>query len=160
MSTASAPSLRYIKQHLRLYQQQAAEEAWKGEHEIVMKRRELEELVGIGLSLFNSMRERAHFVQDAIARGSLEYGPDISAAFVDGYREWLKPSTSVDSAIRWFESKNFQVENADEFRDAVRQISLHAFDVDGINKADRDIREGRGKPLAAAISELQGYCQS
>ena len=160
MSTTNGGLLRYFKEHLQLYQQQATEEAWKGDHETVMKCRELEEFIGIGLSLFHLMKERAHAVQDAIARGSIEYSDELSQAFVEGYREWLKPCAAVESAIRWFESRNYRVEKAAAFRAVVREIALHEFDIDHLIKAERDIREGRGIPLADAIRELQHHCQS
>jgi hypothetical protein len=160
MSTASMGSLRYFRDHLSLYQKQAEDEQWKGDHEDAMKCRDLEEFISIGLGLFNSMKERAYAVQDAIARGSLGYDPDISQAFIDGYKQWMRPCATVERAIRAFESRGYQVDKADEFRGAVEEITLHDFDIDAMIKAKRDIREGRGKPLAEAISELQRDCQS
>lgn len=160
MSTAKMGSLRYLQEHLSLYQRQADDERWKGDHETAMKCRNLEEFVGIGLSLFKSMKERAHAVQDAIARGELQYSPEISEVFAERYKDWLQPCETVERAIRWFESRNYQVDKADEFRAAVKEISLHDFDIKGMIKAKGDIREGRGKPLAEAIGELQRDCES
>jgi hypothetical protein len=159
MNTADGGSLRYFRQHLHLYQQQADEEQWKSEHQTAMRCRDLEEYIGLGLSLFNLMTERARTVQDYIARGLMKYEPEVSQDFVEGYKEWLKPCAAVESAIRWFESRNYRVEKADEFRAAVRKLSRHEFDIDRIIKAEAHIREGRGKPLAEAIRELQGHCQ-
>lgn len=159
MSTSSGDSLRYFLQHLHLYRQQGVEEQWKCDHQTAMKCRELEEYIGLGLSLFNLMKERAHAIQDRIARGQMDYDPEIAELFIAGYQEWLKPCASVESAIRWFEAKNYQVEKAAEFRAAYREISLHEFDLGSIIKAAKDIREGRGKPLAEAIGELQRSCQ-
>jgi hypothetical protein len=158
MNAENTASLHYFRQHLQLYQQQAIAEQWKGEYATAMKCRDLEEFIGIGLSLFNSLRERAHAVQDDIVRGAIPYSPEISQAFVDGYKDWLQPCAAVESAIRWFESRNYQVDKAEEFRSAVREISLHEFDIGSMIKAERDIQEGRGKPLAEAISELQRRC--
>lgn len=162
MSTANVDSLRYFRQHLHLYQQQATEEKWTGDYdyETAMKCRDLEEFIGIGLSLFNSLKERAHAIQDAIARGSIHYSPEISQAFAEGYQEWHQPYAAVESAIRWFESRNYRIDKAEEFRSAGREISLHEFDIGSMIKAERDIQEGRGKTLAEAIGELQGSCQS
>lgn len=159
MSTTDMGALRYVRQHLQLYQQQAAAEQWNGEHETAMQCRDLEELIGIGLSLFNSLKERAHAVQDGIVRGAIQYSPEISEAFVEGYQDWLQPCAAVESAIQRFESRNYQVDKAEEFRLAVREISLHEFDIGSVSKAEREIREGRGKPLAEAIGELQSHCQ-
>jgi hypothetical protein len=156
MSSDSGNSLRYFREHLLLYQQQAKNEQWKSEHQTAMKCRNLEEYIGIGLSLFNLMKQRAYDVQDCLARGSMRYDEEMSRPFVEGYREWLKPSAAVESAIRWFESRNYQVDKAEEFRSAVRETSLIDFDIDSLIKADRDIEEGRGKLLAEAIDELQG----
>ncbi|HET6878859.1 MAG TPA: hypothetical protein VFI31_01815 [Pirellulales bacterium] len=160
MNMANGGLLRYFKEHLHLYQQQAMQEEWKSEHETAMRCRDLEEFIGIGLSLFKLMKERSHTVQDAMARGSMACNAEVTQAFLEGYREWLKPCAAVESAIRWFESRNYQVEKAEEFRSAVRDISLHEFDVDSMIRAERDIHEGRGKPLAEAIGELQRHCQS
>lgn len=152
--------LRYFREHLDVYQRQAAEEQWRSDHQTAMQCCELEEFIELGLSLFNLIRGRAYAVQDAIARGDLEYSPEISHAFVEAYGEWLKPCATVERAIKLFESKNYIVAKAEEFRAAVRDLSLHEFDINSIIKAVDDLREGRGKPLAEAIRELQRECSA
>ena len=67
MSNATGESLRHFRKHLQLYQQQADEALWKCDHQTAMKCRDLEEYIGIGLSFFKLMKERARAVSQVQA---------------------------------------------------------------------------------------------
>ena len=156
MSSAAEVQLLIVRGHLDLYSRQAGEAAWKTARDIVQRCRDLEDLIAMGLSLFENLRRSAIDAQDRVARGEMTYDPALSRAFADAYETWLRPCGVVESAIRWFESRGYSVENAAQFREAVLAIRLHAFDIDDVLQSFAEMQAGQGIPLAGAIDELRG----
>jgi hypothetical protein len=140
----------------RLYNEISQEaETWKVRHDEAMLCRDIEDAIGIGLSILESIRRRGEHWAREIEDGGAQFSWDQSRELAEQYRWWLEPSTVLLEAIDACERENYQIQNARRFRDAYQDVSLMSLDVDRDRQSLASLATGSGIPAKEAMDALR-----
>lgn len=149
----STASPRLVRQFLDLYIKHG--EGWRADHFEAMACRELEELLSIGLGLFETIESSARRMQDEIARRHREYDEAEAQKVADEWAMWLEPCDAVEAAMRFYSSRGYTVEGADRFRACVDRVRRQGLNVRLIDERMDMLAAGGGISLEAAFDALQ-----
>lgn len=117
MTTLSSPHSRMV---LRFTEEA---DAWQRGHAEAMAVCDLEDWLGIGLSMFHAIQDAE---RRAYAHAASEQLDAIDQQFAETFSAWLLPSESFLTAIDQWARQGFQIELAAKFREAVDQARPYA----------------------------------
>ena len=130
-------------------------EAWKPAHDAAMACRNLEEAIGNALGFYGLIHEANKRWAKAIDSGAASFSWSIAEQFAGAYRWWRDGAVALENAVAESERQGFEVERAQEFRDAIREVSLLPLDVDRVKSSIVALKNGKGVPFEQAMDELQ-----
>jgi hypothetical protein len=143
---------QFYEAHFRLYKTQAEEsESWAAAHDEAMACCDLEDAIGLGLTVLENLRRRS-------ARCGEAQGPlwNTASELARVYSSWLDVSRHLlDGAVRRLEGRGFKVERADELRQACRDVALLPLDTDRIRRSLDSLASGKGIPMKQALDGLR-----
>ena len=132
-------------------------EAWKPAHDDAMACRDLEEAVDNALGFYRLIHKANKRWAKAIDSGAASFSWSIAEQFAAAYRWWLDGAALLESAIAESERQGFEVEGAQEFRDAIREVSLLPLDGNRVKSSIVALKNGKGVPFEQAMDELQDH---
>jgi len=132
-------------------------EAWKPAHAEAMACRDLDEAVANCLAFYTLIHGANQRWADAIDSGATSFSWSAAEQFAAAYRWWHQGATLLEQAIAESERRGFEVEHAQEFRDAIREVSLLPLDVDRVKSSIAALKNGKGIPFEQAMDELQDH---
>lgn len=143
---------QFYQAQLRLYKTQAeGGESWKIAHQEAMACCDIEDAIGLGLSILENLRRRS---SKSCECGKLSWPETSDQARV--YSLWLDATRRLlDGAVRDLEQMGFVVERADALRQACREVSLLPLDTDRVRRSLESLENGEGVPMEQAIDELR-----
>jgi hypothetical protein len=121
---------------------------------------DLDEYIGLGLKLFEGLRDESQHVQTQIASGLMPYDSSVSEVFLSAWRDWLEPCDAIETAVRSLETQGISLRNASKFRQSVQEVKLQPADMAALAEADENMLAGRGVSLDAALRGLRAHCRS
>ena len=130
-------------------------ETWKADHREAMHCRDIEEAIEIGLAILNNIRRRGEHWAREVEEGRVLFSWDGSQEVAELYRWWQSRSANLLQAIEACEREHYQVEGADRFRDALRDVSLMSLDVDRDRQSLASLATGSGIPAKEAMDALR-----
>jgi len=144
-------SEQFYQAHLRLYKTQAEEvESWRLAHDEAMACSDIEDAIGLGLSILDNLRRRGG---SGAERGNLSWEEASDQA--RAYRVWLDTTRHLLEGARRLEQAGFVVQRADELRRACGEVSLLPLDTDRIRRSLESLEGGEGVPTSEAIDGLR-----
>lgn len=129
----------------RLYNDTA--EAWKGDHVEAMLACDIDDLIALGVDIFDRIEHRLHH-QERI---------DFETADVI-YRTakiWLTATFVIEKLIEWAVSKNYDIEGADELRKRTAVVTGMMPELEHMQRALAEVRGGKGLTVKEAIRVLR-----
>ena len=134
----------------------AYSDSWKSPHEQAMEYWDLQDVLRMSLSLFDSIRARDQRWSDEVRGGRRPYIQTEAEEFHYFYSAWLAPAKEILENMRRCERNGFALEAAQRFREAVTHARLAASEsVQQTIDSIRDLEQGRGVPLAEVRDELR-----
>jgi len=141
----------FYQAQLRLYKAQAEDESWKIAHQEAMACCDIEDAIGLGLSILENLRRRSGKYAQC---ETLSWPEASDQARV--YRMWLDATRRLlEGPVRELEQMGFVVQAADELRRACREISLLPLDTDRVRRSLESLETGEGVPMKQAIDGLR-----
>ncbi len=90
---------------------------WTAEHALeAMDRGELEDLLRVGVFLYEQTDARDRRWRLAMARGTRKHDRAAERRIEEAFAWWLRPCRAIEARIRRLEAGGSRVENADKFR--------------------------------------------
>lgn len=104
-----------VKRQVRAFKETV--DRWESDHVDAMECLDLEQLLRVGIWLYDLLHETDKRWRTALAEGKAQYDPKVDKAFDEVFDMWLEPCALVDARIKKCESKKYRVEGAREFRE-------------------------------------------
>lgn len=111
-----------LDRHIQAYREETEQEQWKADHDVAMKCMSFESHLGLGVSLFESINRIDEAWRAKVHAKQVEYDPAVDEQIAFFYLWWFSPSDVLLDVLDYFESLGFQVEHADRFRAACREV--------------------------------------
>lgn len=96
---------------------EAEAEGWKKDHRDAMACRNLEQMIRLGVGLYDGLELADEMLRVDAARGKFTYTDEVGSAFDKLFRWWLDPCHLIEAEIAKLESKQYTVELASDFRE-------------------------------------------
>jgi hypothetical protein len=137
-------------------------EAWQRDHDAAMTCREVEDLIQLGLGLFHMIRLGDHLWSKKVQSGASQFDPARAQHIHNEYVRWLNPTEDLLGLIGDMEKKLFEVDNADQFRNAVRLArKLALVDVEDLIESVAQADAGLAEPLTDEVwGEVSGQANA
>jgi hypothetical protein len=105
------------------YNRRAAsyEENWKGDHDDAMRCVELEEVIALGLTVYNLINRMDEIWRLAVHKKKVAYSPKVDKLITKALRDWLRGCKILAKIIKKVEGLGYEVTGAEEFRLACRE---------------------------------------
>jgi hypothetical protein len=138
--------------HLRLYETQAEGlESWKIAHDEAMASCDIEDTIGLGLTVLENLRRRS-------TRCAQLQEPSWTSAseLARAYSSWLEVTRRLLAGpVRELETRGLDVERAEDLRQACRDVSLLPLDTDRIRLSLESLESGQSIPMKQALDGLR-----
>ena len=107
------------------------------------------------LAILANIRRRSDRWADGVERGKIMFSWEEARDLDELHKWWLNRSALLLEAIDFCESNHYQVDSADQFRQANLDVSLMSLDTDRKRQSWESIQSGRGIPSQQAMDELR-----
>jgi hypothetical protein len=108
-----------LERHVRAFQEDV--EGWKDDHADAMACYDLEEILRVGVSLYDLIDRRDEYWRLALARGKFSYSKKFDDEIQELFDLWLNACKRVEGFIAALEAKNYVVDGANEFRERFKK---------------------------------------
>ncbi len=96
---------------------EAEAEGWAKDHDDAIACRNVEQMIRLGVGLYDGLESADEKLRLDAARGKFVYTDEVDRAFGKLFRWWLDPCHLVEAEISALEAKSYTVELASAFRE-------------------------------------------
>lgn len=121
--------LNTYRPQVQAYAQTAETEPWKEHFDQAQACQDLEQILLVGVGLYEMLNRADEGLRLAAARGKIAYDESVERAFEVLFEWWLGPCDHLEAQIQAFEKLSFKVENAQDFRERVALVKATKADV-------------------------------
>jgi hypothetical protein len=100
----------------------AYKESWMKDHEAAMQCQHTEEILAIGITLFDLLQRIEHGWRERVFRGEEEYNDHDNAVLLGFYRDWLTSTDSTLGSLAELERDFGKIEGAAECQDRAERV--------------------------------------
>ena len=150
--------LDVLQRQFDLYEQYAVEaEGWQIAHREAMACWNVEDAIEFGLNLLRSLQRRHEQWAKEVEAGRRQYSLTDAREGAERFAWWLERSKPLLQAVEFFERESYRFDRANEFREAVLDVSLMSLDVDANQKSIASLQTNRGIPAKQAMDGLRDH---
>jgi hypothetical protein len=100
---------------------EAYEESWKEDHDVALRCRDVEEVLAVGIAVFELLRRVEQTWREAVFREVEDFNAEDDAAIRQCYHNWLLPTEAFLGRLPPFERRFGAIEGVAEIRDRVQE---------------------------------------
>jgi hypothetical protein len=119
--SASLSILNVYRPQVEAYQHTVETESWKTDHQDAMVCRDIEQVLLVGIAIYDGLNRADEMLRIGAATGKAKYTKEIGAAFSALFDWWLSPCGRLELEIHKIQRKGFTVENAEPFLERCRR---------------------------------------
>jgi len=147
----------FLDKQFALYDEQAQSlESWQVDHKAAMLCREVEDTIGLGLTILAGIRRHNKEWTREVERTPATFLWEDAEFFAGRYRWWHEKTAILLRVIEFCESDcGFVVDGASDLRQEHNEVSLMSLDTERVRESILSLEEGRGIPPKQAMNELR-----